>query len=389
MKSDVNALVALVLLSIAALGGSWLLLSTDRGTPTMPAQSAGVTFSIPPHPTTTPSKEPTAPKKSSTLVNPKPTSTKTTISARTATPTISASSSFQVVRIQNPYTSGQLTPETLNVRARAALVNILCMPRSGGSLSPISGSGVIIDSRGIILTNAHVAQYVLLSEIPEVDLACTIRTGAPATAQWNARVLYISPAWVNKHAHQVNEGHPLGSGEDDFALLTITNSITSTPLPKTFSYLPVDTRPHIAFLDDPVLVATYPAEFVGGLVAQQNLYPASSFSTVQQFYTFSTGSVDLFSVGGVIEAQGGSSGGAVANLWGYLVGIISTTSEGTTTAARELRALSTDYINRALIIESGKGIDSALQNNTEDELRQFEQTLLPSLSKTYLTLLKR
>src|SRR3989344_252919 len=54
----------------------------------------------------------------------------------------------------------------LNEQVRAAVVNILCITGSGGPLNSISGSGVIIDPRGIILTNAHVAQYFLLKNYP-------------------------------------------------------------------------------------------------------------------------------------------------------------------------------------------------------------------------------
>ena len=372
------------LLLIIVIGvGSWVF-THPIATPG-PDASASVSLALTPRPASTTTLALTT----SSGTNPLPIEHQIALRKSIPLIKIATTSTSQVVRIQNPYNSSPLPPETINVRARAALVNILCAPRGGGSLSPISGSGVIIDSQGVILTNAHVGQYVLLSEVPEIDLSCTVRTGAPANAHWRARVLYISPSWVKKHALQLNEHRPIGSGEDDYALLIITDSITGAPLPQTFSYLPIDPRPHIAFLDDPILIATYPAEFVGGLVTQQNLYPASSFSTVQQFFTFGTGSVDLFSVGGVIEAQGGSSGGAVVNMWGYLVGIISTTSEGSTTAARDLRALSTNYIDTRLSVENGKNLALLLASNLADELLQFEKTQLPSLAGIYLSILKR
>src|SRR3989344_9558890 len=46
--------------------------------------------------------------------------------------------------------------EQINIETRAALVNILCTSRTG--INGISGSGIIVDSRGVILTNAHVGQ---------------------------------------------------------------------------------------------------------------------------------------------------------------------------------------------------------------------------------------
>src|SRR6185436_12542444 len=96
----------------------------------------------------------------------------------------------QVERAPAPYSTPGESFETIDPAVRSALVNILCMPQ-GGSLRPISGSGVIIDPRGVILTNAHVAQYVLLSESPQINLTCSIRTGSPASPRWKAVVLYI------------------------------------------------------------------------------------------------------------------------------------------------------------------------------------------------------
>lgn len=270
----------------------------------------------------------------------------------------STSTTAVAVRTENPYTFPPLLTETLNADARSALVNIFCTPR-GGSLAPISGSGVMIDPRGIILTNAHVAQYVLLSESSQVNLVCTVRTGAPATAQGTPVVLAMPAAWVQTHAKDIAHSRPQGTGEHDWALLLMTQLQTSSdPLPATFPFLQVDVRSAIGFVGDTVLAAGYPAEFVGGTTAQTGLYPVSSVSAIQQLLTFSTSSVDLISIGSVIEAQGGSSGGPVVNQWDRLIGIITTTSEGTTTAQRDLRALTMDYIDKDMVRELGFGLDT-------------------------------
>src|ERR1700733_7735385 len=57
-----------------------------------------------------------------------------------------------------------LSSTELNTQTRAALVNIECTTIAGGTFEPISGSGVVIDSDGVILTNAHVAQFFLLRD---------------------------------------------------------------------------------------------------------------------------------------------------------------------------------------------------------------------------------
>jgi hypothetical protein len=286
-----------------------------------------------------------------------------------------------VVRIQDPYTFPPLTFPLVNEQTRAALVNILCAPRSG-SLRPISGSGVIIDSQGVILTNAHVAQYVLLSEDPRVDLSCVIRTGAPARPAWIAEVLYIPPVWVREHAKDITADRATGTGEHDYALLYITGpaGASSPTRPDAFPALSVDTREAIGFLTDLTLVASYPAEFIGSIAAQFDLYPASSVTPIQGLLTFRTKTVDLISLGGVIEAQSGSSGGAVVNAWGRLIGVITTTSEGATTAERDLRAITLSYINNDLAIQAGFDLASILGGDIGAQVADFKAQEAPELN---------
>src|SRR3989344_2224120 len=77
--------------------------------------------------------------------------------------------------------SPALSPEQINANARAALVNVLCVTKIGGPFAPISGSGVIVDSRGVVLTNAHVGQFFLLRDFRERGfIDCVVRTGSPA-----------------------------------------------------------------------------------------------------------------------------------------------------------------------------------------------------------------
>jgi hypothetical protein len=263
------------------------------------------------------------------------------------------------------------------------------MPRSGGSLAPISGSGVIIDPRGVILTNAHVAQYVLLSEDAQVNLSCQIRIGAPASAAYATEVLYIPPVWVNAHVTEINTAHPMGTGEHDYALLRITGTVGNQNLPATFPYLPFDTREAIGFLGDQVLGASYPAEFLGGMAAENDLYPVSSISPISQLLTFASSTVDVISIGGVVEAQSGSSGGPVVNQWGYLIGLIATTSDAPTTAARDLRAITLSYINRDIETQTGSSLSAFLSGDLAAKESSFNNETAPGLLKQYLRLLSQ
>jgi hypothetical protein len=236
----------------------------------------------------------------------------------------------------------------------------------------------MIDPRGVILTNAHVAQYVLLSESPRVDLDCYIRTGSPAKAKWIPQVLYIPAVWVQQHASDIRAEHPTGTGEHDYALLYIKSSADGSPLPTGFSSIPVDSREAIGFLGDQVLAAGYPAEFVGAS-SSFNLYPASSITNIAQLLTFTVKTVDVISVGSVIEAQSGSSGGAVVNAWGHLIGVITTTSEGATTADRDLRAITLSYINRDIATQTGSTLLNYLNGDLAAKTSAFTANEAPQL----------
>lgn len=282
-----------------------------------------------------------------------------------------------VSRIENPYPFPPRPFSQINEETRAALVNIFCA--AGKSLKSTSGTGIIIDPRGVILTNAHVAQYILLSGDKRVDLSCAIRSGSPAQSRWIAEILYIPPIWIAEHASEIKLARAMSTGEHDYALLRIVNTTDGSELPENFPYLPVDTREAIGFVDDPVLVASYPAEFLGGIASQFNLFPVSSVTNIKDLLTFEFNTIDVISLGGIIGAQSGSSGGAVANAWGRLIALISTTSEGTTTAQRDLRALTLGYINSDLKKITGADLNEILSSNIELYARFFAENQSPQL----------
>lgn len=315
-----------------------------------------------------------------------PATPKKTVSTNVSQTAAAAQSSpvFEIFRIEKPYSVPPRSFDDVNVTVRGTLVNILCTAPHSASIRPISGSGVIIDPRGVILTNAHVAQYVLLAQSPRIDLSCIIRVGSPAVAKWKARILFIPPVWVSEHVKEINMSRPLGTGEHDYALLRITGSVDGSPLPAAFPFLSSDTREVIGFLGDPVLGAGYPAEFVGGYNAQNNLYAVSSVSKIDQLMTFDGKTVDAFSIGGVIEAQSGSSGGPVVNAWDKLIGVITTTSEGATTAERTLRAITLSYIDRDLRAQTGQGIASYLDGDLAAKENEFNTTWLQHLIDMYI-----
>ena len=223
---------------------------------------------------------------------------------------------------------------------------------------------------------------VLLASDQGVDLSCVIRTDSPAIARFVPEILYIPPVWVEEHAKDIKTSRPLGTGEHDYALLRIKETLLGSPLSSSFPFIPIDAREAIGFVDDQVLVASYPAEFIGGMTAQLGLYPVTSITTIKGLLTFGEeGTVDIVSIGGVIGAQSGSSGGAIVNAWGRLIGLISTTSEGATTDERDLRAVTMSYINSDILAQSGLDLGEILAGDVATEAYAFNTVIAPALRK--------
>src|SRR3989344_2647268 len=177
------------------------------------------------------------------------------------------------------------------VALRAALVNIICYAPAGSGLRSISGSGVIVDSKGIILTNAHIAQHFLLADRA---VSCTIRAGSPAVDSYTASLIYISPAWIQANANILTQTNPSGTGEYDFAFLAITKSATSVALPSSFPFISLATAPPP--ISTPVVIASYGAQFLESSQIQSFLFPTVVFGSVKDVFTFATTTIDVLAL---------------------------------------------------------------------------------------------
>jgi S1-C subfamily serine protease len=246
--------------------------------------------------------------------------------------------------------------------ARDSVVNIICISRTN-SLHSASGSGVIVDPRGIILTAAHVAQYFLLTDYPKPgDVRCVIRTGSPAKSAYLVKLIYISPNWVESNPSTLTQSAPVGTGQDDFAFLAITDSVTDAPLPTSFSYLPLSSDTPV--VGDKVSIGTYGAEFLSSNQIQSSLYPIIVFGTISERFTFKTSTVDLISVDGTAAAQEGSSGGAIINSKDQLIGLITTSTITSSIATRNLHAITPSHIRQSFMSDTGNNLDQYLKDNT-------------------------
>ena len=248
----------------------------------------------------------------------------------------------------------------------------------GGGVHSISGSGVFIDSRGVILTNAHVGQYFLLKDYPTPgNVDCTIRIGSPAAPRYHATLLYLPPAWVADNASQLVAQEAKGTGENDYAFLLVTGLTGPGELPTSFPNIPMTTS--APDTNDSEFLAAYPAGFLDGITIEKSLYPTSAYATVKDLFTFGTGNdVDLVSIGGTIVSQGGSSGGAAVRASdGKLQGIVATATAGSTTAQRDLRAITLAHIERSLIAHGQGGFVQLLSQNLTEAAARFASSVAP------------
>lgn len=280
--------------------------------------------------------------------------------------------------------ASQMSWSEINKRTRAALVNIVCTTIRSGSFEPVSGSGVIIDPRGLILTNAHIAEYFLLKDYLVPDFVqCVIRTGEPARNRYKARLLYLSPLWLQANYTKIRLAEPTGTGEHDFALLLIAESVNqeASPLPETYPFLPLDFTNETVRAQSQVLVAGYPAGFLSGINIQKEFYPSSSIVTTGPVFTFREKTADVFSIGGSPLAQEGSSGGAVVSAGGTLIGLVATATAAEHTGERDLRAITPSHIAASFRADTGNDLMALIASDLAATAENFSRNVAPALTK--------
>ncbi|MBI4118045.1 MAG: trypsin-like peptidase domain-containing protein [Parcubacteria group bacterium] len=291
-------------------------------------------------------------------------------------------------RIRAPKHEVRVSIPEINTDARSAVVNVFCLSQSGGLFEPLSGSGVLIDPRGIILTNAHVGQYFLLRDYLGIKdfIDCIIRTGSPAHPTYRAELVYLSPSWVERSAQKLSQDDNRGTGKDDYAFLRITGRILEEDaLPSSVPTLTPAIKNDADLKGLPVLVASYPAGFLGGTTINRDLWGISSVTTVLGVYTFRETepyTPDIFGIAGTVGAQEGSSGGAVVSLEdGTLVGLITARTEGETTSERELRAITLFHIDESLQASIGLTLKAFLEKDMVEIQHVFDEHDAPRLKK--------
>jgi S1-C subfamily serine protease len=267
----------------------------------------------------------------------------------------------------------------------AAIVNIYCTFVTERTIRTTTGTGFVISEDGIILTNAHVAQFLLLEASGALgESTCTIRTGSPAAPRYVSELLYIPPAWVSEHASLIDATSPSGTGERDYALLHITKSVDDAPLPAKFTALPLyDGQLTKNAIRGEVIAAGYPAVYAAG-DTDTNLRTRSATTSVSELFTFGKQDVDVLALRGSSMGQQGSSGGPVVNADGYVIGMIATRGNDEADGPGSLRAITIDHINRTITEETNASLGQHLNGDITARAKIFATTMTPFLT-TLLT----
>ena len=154
---------------------------------------------------------------------------------------------------------------------RDAVVNLYCPQMYSDNFT--SGSGVIIDPRGIILTNAHVASEFLFYDTPKIQslIDCRVLT---LSGVYRAKLMYLPEQFVDETLANIGKYVPeedIILGQHDYALLYITKTYDPyATFPTAFQYLSLDAGP-LPLPGSPLYIAGYPASFLGSIAIAKGL----------------------------------------------------------------------------------------------------------------------
>jgi peptidoglycan hydrolase-like protein with peptidoglycan-binding domain len=260
-----------------------------------------------------------------------------------------------------------------------AVVNLFCTDRYDSSVT--SGSGVIIDPRGVILTNAHVAENNLFSEWPNPSLyTCVVRTGSPASPLYKVRLLYIPEKYVTSSVasgyKSPQEEDTTVYGEHDYALLYITGPLSDmVKMPEKFPYVSISSG-KTPGSGEPVYLVGYGAGFLWYEAVLRYLHQIASSSFVSSVRPIAKGmpaNVMLFK--GNLAGQHGASGGGVFTKDGSVSGLLTFIDQdtGATTSDKVLAAISTEYILSDFAADTGTTIPKYLEGDLAQRAADYLQ----------------
>ncbi len=253
---------------------------------------------------------------------------------KTTPPPPPAPSPAEESQAKGPPQELQLSDQEFYARFSRAVVQIFCTtPRE-----IFAASGVIVNERGLVLTNAHVAEVIARAG----EENCQARHGNPAERFAGITIIF-SASTTQKIA---NTDVP----ERDIAFLRLVDSR------EPFAAAPVSFD--LAERGSILLTLGYPSEFLQSLTTSANSNLVFSLLRVDGYADLDgdpATAEGYVSRGGIILQQG-SSGTALFTRSGNLVGLIFATTKGNTTDDREGLALMMPYLDRILQLERGQGL---------------------------------
>ncbi|MDP3727185.1 MAG: serine protease [bacterium] len=220
-------------------------------------------------------------------------------------------------------------------RYAGAVIQIYCRTRR----DIFAASGVIVNDRGLVLTNAHVGETVRTSGVEN----CRARHGNPAEEFAGIQIVFIADTSIKI------------SGTDDVPQRDIAFLRLIDPA-EPFATASIG----VGFVERGTTLLTlgYPSEFLAGIntAAHSNLVFSSLRIDGYADVDGNPASAEAYVSNGGIALQQGSSGTALFTPDGEVVGLIFATTRGATTADREGLALTTPYMDKILRLETGEGL---------------------------------
>jgi len=260
------------------------------------------------------------------------------------------------------------------------LVNIICTQKTGAMTKASTGSGVLISPSGIVITNAHVAQFFLLEDSGNSSINCAVYRENIPTFGYKADLIYLSPEWVKDNKEIMRQENPRGTGEKDYAFLQITeNTNPVLSLPSQFSYTQILTDENIYREGRKISIGGFP----GSPLSLFDLAKAGALQTdessIIDVFTILGDTIDIFSTERThVAAKGASGGGIFYN--NNLIGItVTVTKEG---SGARINAITTDYINRDLMDEARFDLNHIINNGASSVKEDFQKNQLENLANS-------
>ena len=265
--------------------------------------------------------------------------------------------------------------EALSIPAvDAATVNVYCTYRSGRRGYSATGTGILLGSRGVVLTNAHVVLPFLMRDSDGESIAdCKVRTGSPAKTLYTASLLYIDPDWIEDNLDTITSRTLRGTGEGDFALLYLKDApaqVQFPGLPVPLLYSSIDEGQEVA-------LAGYPAENLNYKTTAKRLAYKTATAEIVSLYSFAETSVDMITLSGSSLSRSGVSGGPVTRPTGELLGIMTAVEQAKKKDDRRLRAITLPYIDRMITADTGLPLALHLFGNLEARAALTDAALSP------------